>query len=66
MITVTARLVAIAFALLAGAGIVALGVFGAVRNGLTPREVALGCIAIVVGAVAALWLRMDKLRGRRP
>ena len=57
------RVAAIFFALLAGASLVALGIAGAVSNRLTPREVVAGAVAIVVGAVAAFWLRREK--GRR-
>ena len=53
------HLAALAVAVAAAASLVALGVVGAVRNHLTPREIAGGCAAILVGAVAALWLRRE-------
>ena len=53
------HLAALAVAVAAAASLVALGVVGAVRNGLTLREVIAGCVAIAFGAVAALWLRRE-------
>lgn len=50
---------ALAVAVAASLSLVALAVFGAVANGLTPSEIAGGCVAIVFGAVAALWLRRE-------
>ena len=42
--------------------LVALAIFGYARSGLTPREIAAGCIALAVALIAALWLRREKGR----
>ena len=39
--------------------LVALAVFGAARNRLTPHEIAAGCVALAVLVVAAFWLRRE-------
>jgi hypothetical protein len=64
MTTTTGRFFAVVIMLAAGAFLVALGIAGAVSNRVTLREVLLGCAAILVAAVAALWLRRDKRQGR--
>lgn len=46
-------------ALLAAACVITLGTVGLIANRLTPRETIGGCVAILAGAVAALWLRKE-------
>ena len=65
MIEINGRFAAIAVACLSGAFIVGLGIFGGVRNGLTPHEVAAGAVALVIGAIAALWLWRHPSQGGR-
>ena len=50
---------AVLVAAVAGVSVVALGVVGGIRNGLTPAEIVGGCIAIAFGAGATLWLRRE-------
>ncbi len=57
--TIDGRFFAAATAVISGAALVTLGVVGGVTNRLTPREVIGGCIALLVGATAALWLRRE-------
>ena len=57
--TIDGRFAAAVTAILAGAALIVLGVVGAVSNRLTPPEVIGGCVAILVGAIAALWLRKE-------
>ncbi len=66
MITINGRFFAAAAAIIAGAALITLGIVGAVSNRLTPRELVGGCIAILVGATAALWLfRESRQHGGR-
>ena len=58
MNTVDGRLVAALILTLAGAGLITLAVVGLAANRLTPHEVLAGVIALVVAAVAGLWLRV--------
>jgi hypothetical protein len=60
MITTAGRFFAVVVMLAAGAFVVALGIAGGISNRLTVREILLGFAAIVVGLVAALWLRWDR------
>ena len=50
---------ALVVAILAAAALLALGTVGLIANRLTPRETIGGCVAIFVGAIAALWLRRE-------
>jgi hypothetical protein len=66
MITVTGRLVAAIIMILAGLALAAIGTFIAVSGRLTGHEALAGFTALLAAAGAALWLRRDRLRGRRP
>jgi hypothetical protein len=51
---------------LAGLALGALVTFAAVSNRVTRLEVLGGVIVLVVAAVAAAWLRRDRLHGSKP
>ena len=65
MINVTARLIATLVAILDGAALLALGTYAAVTQRLTERETLAGFALLIVAAVAAFWLRRDRLHGGR-
>ena len=66
MITVTGRLIAATVMILAGSTLAALGSFAAVTNRVTRPELVGGLVVLVVAAVAAAWLRRDRLHGSKP
>ena len=66
MITVNGRLVARVVMALAGAALVALGIISGAADRVTGHEVLAGLVALLVGAVAALWLRRDRANRRQP
>ena len=65
MIDINGRFFAALVAILAGAALAAGGAYVAVMQRLTGREALIGFVILVIGAVAALWLRRDKLHGGR-
>lgn len=65
MITVTGRLAAWAVMIAAGLALAALVTFAAVADRVTRLEVLAGLLVLAAAAVAAAWLRRDRLN-RRP
>lgn len=63
--TIDGRFFAVAAMLLAGAVSAAILIAGGISNRLTLRDVLILVCAVLVAAVAALWLYRDKRQGRQ-
>jgi hypothetical protein len=63
-VTIAARRAAAAVLTASGVFVIAMGIFGLARHGLTTREALAGTGGLVVAAVSGLWLRRAKRRGQ--